>query len=350
MDTFGTKILIVDDVTDNIQLAMNVLKEDGYSFSFATSGAEALELIEQQSPDLILLDVMMPNMNGFDVCKTLKAMPDRASIPIIFLTAKTDIDSIKNGFRVGGSDYVFKPFHPEELLARVKTHLELHQARKMLEQENLKLEFKAEVQAARMLTEVEESQREMLYLMTEMMESTSDETGKHIKRVAEYAKLFAQYTDSLTKDDETTLFHAAPMHDIGKLVIPHSILHKPAPLSEPEFEEMKTHTTKGMEFMQNSQRKLMKAAAIIAHQHHEKWNGSGYPRGLKGEEIHIYGRIVALADVFDALMHKRRYKEEWSLEDTVEYIKRHEGTQFDPALVKIFLDHLPEFAEIAKIA
>lgn len=340
------KILIVDDVSDNIQVAMNILREENYTFSFATDGEEALNMLKNESFDLILLDIMMPKIDGFEVCRQLKILPQAKNIPVIFLTAKADVDSISKGFDVGGVDYIAKPFHANELLSRVKTHLELANARKELELINTDLKLKAELQGQRLLGEIEENQREMIYVLMEMMESTSDETGQHIRRVAESSRLLAHYTDYLSEEDESIIFHAAPMHDIGKIAIPREILNKPGRLTEEEFQIMKTHTEKAKEFLKNSQRRLLKAASIIAYQHHEKWNGTGYPQGLKGEEIHIYGRIVALADVFDALTHKRLYKKEWTINDAVEYIKSHDGTQFDPALVKIFLKHLPEFIAI----
>lgn len=341
------KLLIVDDVSDNIQMVMNILREESYQFSFATDGAEALELTANEKFDLILLDIMMPKIDGFDVCRKIKEGVKNIETPIIFLTARADADAIEKGFEVGAVDYLVKPFHANELLARVKTHIDLSHAKILLQQNNIELVYKSELQKARLLNEVEENQREMIYVLMEMMESTSDETGQHIKRVAEFSRLLAHYTDYLTEEDETIIFHAAPMHDIGKIAIPKSILHKPGRLTEEEFQIMKTHTTKAKEFFRNSQRRLLKAASIIAHEHHEKWNGTGYPRGLKGEDIHIYGRIVALADVFDALTHKRQYKDEWDIEKAIEYIKDHDGTQFDPKLVKIFLDHLPEFIEIS---
>ena len=344
------KILIVDDVSDNIQVAMNILREEGYQFSFATDGIEALNLVEKEKFDLILLDVMMPQIDGFEVCKRIKEKKRNRNTPIIFLTAKADVDSIEKAFDLGAVDYLTKPFHASELLARTKNHIELSHARILLREQNEQLNLKTKRQSDRLKAELEENQREMIYALMEMMESTSDETGQHIRRVAEYAKLLAHYTDYLTDEDELVIFMAAPMHDIGKIAIPKEILHKPGRLTEDEFTIMKTHAEKAEEFLKNSHRKLLKAASIIASQHHEKWDGSGYPRGLKGEDIHIFGRIVALADVFDALTHKRQYKEAWDIDAAVEYIRDHEGTQFDPELVKIFNDHLPEFIEISKIS
>jgi len=343
----SANVLIVDDVPDNIQVAMNFLKEEPYNLSFATRGQEALALMKTHEYDLILLDIMMPEMDGYEVCRRIKAEPRLQDIPIIFVTAKVDVDSISQGFRAGAVDYLCKPFHAEELLARVNTHLSLYRAKKLLQQNNLSLQHKYEQNQQRLMTELEQNQLEMIYVLTELMESTSDETGKHIRRVAECSRLLALYHESLTDEDADILFHAAPMHDICKITIPHSILHKPGKLTEDEFAIMKTHTTRAFKILHNSKRKYTKAAAIIAHQHHEKWDGSGYPQGLKGQDIHIYGRIVGLIDVFDALMHKRVYKEAWSLEDTLDYIRKHSSSQFDPYLVSILLEHIDEFVAIS---
>lgn len=340
------KILIVDDVSENIQVAMNILKEENYTFSFATDGEEALALVKNERFDLILLDIMMPKLNGYDVCKQLKLNSESCDIPVIFLTAKNDVDAIAKGFEVGGIDYIIKPFHACELLARTRTHLELSNSRHLLTKKNIDLALKMKLQGVRLLAEIEENQREMIYVLMEVMESTSDETGKHIKRVAETSRLLAHYTDYLSEEDEAIIFHAAPMHDIGKIAIPKEILHKPEKLTPEEFKVMQTHAEKGKNFLKNSKRKLLTAASIIAHEHHEKWNGTGYPRGLKGNEIHIFGRIVALADVFDALTHKRQYKHAWDINEAVGYIKSLSGIQFDPALVDIFIEHLPEFISI----
>ncbi len=343
------RILIVDDVSENIQVAMNILKEECYSFSFATDGQEALTLINSEPFDLILLDIMMPKVNGFDVCRALKSSSNTKDIPVIFLTAKADADAIAEGFDVGGVDYIVKPFHANELLARVRTHVELALSRQELKQRAETIEKKARLQAIRLANEIEEAQIEMLYVLLEIMESTSDETGQHIRRVAETSRLLASYVPSLSEEDINTIFLASPMHDIGKITIPKDILHKAAKLSPAEMSEMRQHALRGFEMLNRSKRRLTTAAAIIAREHHEKWDGSGYPRGLKGEEIHIFGRIVALADVFDALTHKRQYKKAWPVEKAVDYIKAHSGTHFDPTLVGIFVAHLPEFLKIVRL-
>ncbi|WP_031434628.1 HD domain-containing phosphohydrolase [Methylomarinum vadi] len=347
----NTHILIVDDIADNIQVAMNILKEDSYDFSFATQGSEAVELVEQGAEkfDLILLDVMMPAIDGFEVCKRLKENPLTSEIPVIFLTAKVDVDSISKGFSLGAVDYITKPFHADELLARTRNHIQLYRARRLLQRHNIALETKIEYEHKRLLTELEENQKEMIFMLTELMESTSDETGKHIRRVAEISALLARYHPALTEDDAEVLFHASPMHDIGKMTVPHEILHKPGRYTAEEFEAMKKHTSNAHELLCCSDRRLIKAAAIIAHEHHEKWDGSGYPRQLQGAEIHMYGRIVALADVFDALTHSRCYKTAWDMDEVIVYIQDQNGKHFDPELVAIFLEHIDEFEQIVRM-
>ena len=344
------QILIVDDVPDNIQVAMSLLREDSYEFSFANSGEKALSILQNDDAafDLILLDIMMPGLDGYETCQRIKSQTQLKDIPIIFLTAKADVDSIARAFKVGGVDYVTKPFHAAELLARVRTHVQLYQTKKWLEQQNIDLETKSRFAQARLLSELENSQKELIWFLTELMESTSDEKGKHIRRVAEISALLAKLHPTLSDTDADTLYHASPMHDIGKMTVPHEILHKPGKYTPEEFEVMKSHTTNAYKLLSGSKRKLIKSAAIIAYQHHEKWDGSGYPRGLKGSDIHIYGRIVALADVFDALTHQRCYKTAWTVDDAVAFIQEQRGFHFDPELVDLMISHLDQFADIVK--
>ncbi|HHL31797.1 MAG TPA: HD domain-containing protein, partial [Oceanospirillales bacterium] len=270
-------------------------------------------------------------------------------IPIIFLTARTDVDSISKAFKLGGNDYLSKPFHPEELLARVHTHLELYATKQDLKHKNKLLKNKIINRESRLNSEMEMNQKEMIGILTELMKVTSDETGLHLQRVAEISRLLAKYHKNISDEDTNLIYHTAPMHDIGKIAIPLNILHNPNKLSKDERAVMKTHTTLASRFLKHSKRKFMNAASIIANQHHEKWDGSGYPNGLKGEDIHIFGRIVALADVFDALTHKRKYKEAWSLKRSVEYIQEAKGSHFDPSLVDILIQHLDEFADIINV-
>ena len=343
---FTYDILIVDDVSDNIKVAMNILRENNYNFSFAVNGKQALEIVKTKKFDLILLDIMMPELNGFDVCKALKSDSQTKDIPIIFLTAKADIDSITEGFNLGAVDYITKPFHPSELISRVSTHLELYRAKKILEQNNLDLNVKIKHNEKRLLTELEETQKEIIYVLTEVMESASDETGQHIKRVADISELLAKLHESIGDDEAQLIKHASPLHDIGKITIDQDILHKPTRLTQEEFVAMQEHTTNAYKLLNKSKRKLVQAGATIAYEHHEKWNGKGYPRGLKGEEINVYGRIVALADVLDALTHKRIYKDSWSFDQAAAYIIEHKATQFDPYLVELFENNIGKFREI----
>lgn len=339
-------ILIVDDISDNIKVAMNTLKENNYNFSFAMNGEEALKIVKTKQFDLILLDVMMPKLDGFEVCTRLKKDPQTQDIPVIFLTAKADVDSLSKGFALGGVDYITKPFHSAELIARVSTHLELYRSKQILKQNNLNLNVKAKRTEERLLTELEDEQREMIAILTELMEATSDETGKHVRRVSSLSKELATLHESLSEDDVYLIADAAPMHDIGKITSDPAILHKPSRLTEKEFAHIKEHTSNAHQFLSRSKRKMIQAADVIAHQHHEKWNGTGYPQGLKGEEIHIYGRIVALADVLDALTHKRLYKDSWSFENAAKYIIEHKNVQFDPYLIEIFENNLDRFRKI----
>lgn len=348
---FSNHILIVDDVPDNIQLVMNILREDGYEFSFTDEGSKALSILDDENSnfDLILLDIRMPGIDGYEVCQGLKTSPRWQDVPVIFLTAKADAESIAKGFEVGCVDYILKPFHANELLARTKNHIHLYHAKSLLKRQNITLEAKAQYERIRLLTELEDNQKEIIYMLTEVIEETSDETGKHIKRMAEASSLLAGYHRSLNDEDREIIYHAAPLHDIGKITIPTEILNKPGLYTDEEYEIMKQHAANAYQMLNHSPRQLIKGAAIIAHQHHEKWDGTGYPQGLKGADIHIYGRIVALADVFDALTHTRVYKHAWSIESAVHYIKEQRGSQFDPEIVDIFINYLDEFIAIAEI-
>ncbi|NOX15110.1 MAG: response regulator [Epsilonproteobacteria bacterium] len=339
-------ILVVDDIGDNIKVAMNILHRANYNFSFALNGQEALKIAKIKNFDLILLDVMMPKMNGFDVCKNLKKSEKTKDIPIIFITAKNDIDSIARGFELGGVDYITKPFQAEELSARVANHLELWRAKKVLKQNNLDLKTEIQHKTEIYATELERAQKDIIDTLAELIESTSDETGQHVKRVANISKHLAYLHTSMSEDDERTIFLASPLHDVGKITINPNIIHKPAKLTIEEFEKMKKHTTNAHNLLKNSKRKLIKSADIIAYEHHEKWDGTGYPRGLKGENIHIFGRIVALADVFDALTHKREYKSSWTFQESAKYIMKNSGIHFDPYLVDLFIQNLEDFRKI----
>ncbi|RLA70700.1 MAG: hypothetical protein DRG24_06505 [Epsilonproteobacteria bacterium] len=319
-------ILSVDDEPANVLITEKILTGSGYDVMTAHSGAEALNLLNKNPHiDLILMDVMMPDTNGYDICRRIKAGGKVfQDIPVIFLTAVNNMEGIAKGFEVGGVDYIIKPFQKIELLARIKTHLKIKSIKDQ---------------------EIEQTQKELIYMMSQLTDAHSLESAHHIERVSEYSKLFARLLGYDEKHAETFKL-AAAMHDIGKIGISDTILNKKGKLTADEITVMQTHTTIGYSTLSKSQRPLLKAAAIVAHQHHEKWDGSGYPRGLKGEEIHILGRITALADVFDALDTKRSYKDRWPLNDIFAFIKTQSGQHFDPQLVELFVDHFGRFIEI----
>jgi len=318
------KILVVDDTLQNIQLLMKSLQQGGYSLGYETNGLSAIKSLADSSYDLILLDVMMPDIDGFETARRIKANESTKNIPIIFLTAKVEQSDMIEGFKAGGIDYVTKPFDEDVLLMRVKTHIELKKLKDR---------------------ELEATEKEIIFTLGGICEARSKETGQHVRRVAEYSKLLASLY-GLDEDECELIKMASPMHDIGKIAIPDNILNKLGKYEPHEWDTMKTHAELGYEMLKHSQRPILKAAAIVANQHHEKIDGTGYPKGLKGNEIHIYGRITAVADVFDALGSSRVYKEAWELDKILELFIRDSGTHFDTQLVALFLNHLDKFLKI----
>ena len=340
METQKT-ILIVDDTEINVNTLMDLLDKK-YDILATLDGESALEIVDEEDKiDLILLDIMMPRLDGFEVCKRLKANSKTSDIPIIFITAKTDDDSIEKAYALGGVDYITKPFRAREILSRITNHLALSEQSHILE-----YMVKEKTKELHSLNrELEDTQREVVFTMGAIGERRSKETGNHVKRVALYSELLAKCYGIENKEVQM-LKEASPMHDIGKVAIPDYILNKPAKLTDEEFEHMKKHAMLGYEMLRYSTRPLLKTASIVALEHHEKWDGSGYPKGLKGEGIHIYGRITALADVFDALGSSRAYKEAWSDEKIFALFKEEKGKHFDPKLVDIFFDNINHFLEI----
>jgi len=337
------EILIVDDKVENLELLNKFLKKEGYKLRNATNGKTALLSVKARQPDLILLDINMPQMNGFEVCKKLKADPSTMHIPIMFISALNDLQSKIEAFKVGGLDYIIKPFSSEEVLARVRIQLELSDYQHNLEEkvQNGLKEIKA------LNKELEDTQDEMIVTLASILDAKDDDTGKHVMRVAEFSKLLAELY-GLPKDEIDLIYKASPLHDAGKVAIPDNILNKPGKFTPEEWEIMQTHAIKGYEIFQNSHRPILQMAGIIAKEHHEKWDGTGYPYGLKGFEIHIAGRIVILADVFDALTHKRVYKDAWSYEEAYAFMLEQSGTMFEPKLVELFREHFEEFVAIHK--
>ncbi len=342
-DDYRHEILIVDDRRENLQLLNSFLVARGYRVRMAMNGETALLSIGVKIPDLILLDIRMPGMDGYEVCRILKGKENTASIPIIFISAHDDVEAKVKAFNVGGVDYITKPFANEEVVARVMTHLQLVDY-----QRNLELRIEEGIHEIRKLNnELELTQNEMIVTLGALMETRDNETGKHVVRVARYSEVLAELYGL---DAETTnLIHlAAPFHDAGKVAIPDHILNKPGKFTPEEWEIMKTHAMKGYEIFRHSARPVLKMAAIIAKEHHERWDGKGYPLGLSKEEISVPGRIVILADVFDALTHKRSYKEAWSIQRTMDYISQMKGRMFEPRLVELMTRHLDRFVEICK--
>ena len=333
-------LLVVDDTELNIEILMELLGEQ-YDLLGATNGEDALEMVAEEKVDLILLDIMMPDMDGYEVCERLKAGAESASIPVIFITAKTDEDSIAKAYEVGGVDYITKPFRSREVLSRVSNHLALS-AQKALLEERVREKTK---ELTKINFELEETQREILLAMAYVGEIRSRETANHVKRVALYSEILAT-AYGLSEEEVTLIKDASPMHDIGKVGIEDSILNKAGKLTPQEFDTMKTHASMGSGLFKNSKRKLLRAASIISYEHHEKYDGSGYPRGLKGDEIHIYGRITALADVFDALASDRVYKKAWDDARIFKLIKEESGKHFDPKLVELFFENLGAFLTV----
>ena len=330
-------ILVVDDVKENITIVTKILQSIGYTTLTASSGLAALRMSKEFSIDLILLDIIMPYMGGLETCKYIKKDPKNSSTPVIFLTASDDKDTLTKAYAVGGCDYLKKPFFREELLARVHTRLCLRDYEKNLEYE---VEKKTK--------EMADTQIQLMYTLGGIAEGHSKETHFHVKRVAEFTHLLATLY-GMDKQEALVLKNASSLHDIGKLGTLDMILHKKGSLTNQEYDEMKKHASLGADMLKHSELPLFKAATIVCMQHHEKYDGTGYPNGLEGKDIHVYGRIVAIADVFDALSFQRSYKKPWSTEEVIEYILGMKGTHFDPNLINLFYENINSFLSIYDI-
>jgi len=315
------KLLLVDDEPTNLQVLRHILRDD-YRLLFAKDGTTALELARNEHPSLVLLDIMMPDMTGYEVCKTLKQSPDTRDIPVIFVTALADMHDEAEGFAVGGVDYLTKPVSPMIVQARVRTHLSL--------------------------VTVDELRQSRLLIVQRLglaAEYKDNETGLHVIRMSHYSQILGRAA-GLTEREAEELLHAAPMHDVGKIGIPDAILKKPGKLDPEEWAVMQQHAAIGADIIGEHKNGLLKMAHTIALSHHEKWDGTGYPQGLRGEAIPLVARIVAIADVFDALSSERPYKHAWPLEDTLALLRRDSGSHFDPTLVDLFMEVLPAILEV----
>ncbi len=351
-------VLVVDDTPANLTLLAQVLKPD-YRVQLAVSGAKALEICRRQPPDLIVLDVMMPELDGYEVCRQLKADPVTRRVPVIFLTALTRPEDESAGFQAGGADFIHKPFNPATVLARVRTHLQLKLAEDHLLRHNAQLS--GELEARRV--EVERLRDTTLFVMVGLAEFRDADTGNHIQRTQEYVRTLAQWIAAqpdgpadLTAEAIDELAKAAPLHDIGKVAIPDGILLKPGKLSADEWQVMKTHAEHGADLLQRAIDKLGEDAGPmltfgkqIARHHHEKWDGSGYPDGLAGEAIPLSARLMAVADVYDALISVRPYKQAMSHDEALAFIRGGSGSHFDPRVVDALNACLDEVRAIASM-
>ena len=356
--TTATKptILVVDDTPDNITLLCSLLGEQ-YRNKVATNGVKALKIARSDpKPDLILLDIMMPEIDGYEVCRQLKADPTTEHIPIIFLTAKTQEGDETKGFELGAVDYITKPIVPPILMARVHTHLALQDARKFLEKQNEILEEQVE-QRTRQLAALQDA---IIIAMASLAETRDNDTGHHIRRTQHYVRELAvclreqpKFAGQIDDSFISTIYKTAPLHDIGKVGVPDRILLKPGRLTPEEFEEMKKHTIYGRDAIIAAEKSMdapenfLLTARDIAYCHHEKWDGTGYPQGLAAEGIPLSARLMAIADVYDALITKRIYKDAMPHEDAVKVIEAGKGTHFDPDVVDAFSSIKDRFAAIA---
>jgi putative two-component system response regulator len=348
-------ILIVDDTPDNVAQLSSLLRRT-YRTKVATDGERAVLIASQDQPDLILLDIVMPGMDGYEVCRRLKEEPRTVDIPVIFLTAKSEIEDEKKGLDLGAVDYITKPISPPIVISRVRTHIQLKKVRDFLKD---KSEF-LEKEVARRTHEIGIIQDVTMAAMGSLAETRDNETGNHIRRTQHYVRALAvalkdlrRFKEFLTTETIELLYKSAPLHDIGKVGIPDNILLKPGKLTPDEFAIMKTHAAIGRdaitaaEKLIDSPNSFLGLAREIAWSHHERWDGTGYPRGLSGEDIPISGRIMAVADVFDALISKRVYKHAVAHEEAVSMIQKGAGSQFDPEIVDTFVEIISDLRQVA---
>jgi putative two-component system response regulator len=354
IDISRCTVLVVDDNKKNIDVVLNTLS-DICDVCTALSGRSALQLISESPPDLVLLDLMMPDLDGFEVCKILKKNPSTAEIPILFLTGMSDVEEKLLGFEIGAVDYIIKPFEPIEMIARVKTHISLALARK-------KLKFQNDILESTVTDRTKElalTQEITIDTLAGLAEYRDPETGGHIQRTKHYVHKLAdvlknlpEYKESLTTEIIDLIIKSAPLHDVGKVGIPDQILLKPGKLYPEEFEIMKKHTTIGYSTFLRAEKKLghnsfLTYAKEIAWTHHEKWDGSGYPNSLKDNAIPVSGRMMALADVYDALISKRVYKPPFPHTTAISIMTEGRGTHFDPLMFDAFIKIEEDIKKIA---
>lgn len=337
-------ILIVDDEIDICRNLEAFFEDNGFQVSTAANGQEGLDLFHKEEPDLVILDLHMPVMSGHSFLEQVALKSPH--VPKLIVSGVGNIDEAIQSLNEGGWDFISKPIHNFDILTHKLKQLEEKASlllQNMLYKEQL--EFMVEQRIVAVQSPIIETQKEIVSRLGDVIEVRSRETGNHVRRVAQIAEFLA-LESGLDPVEANIIRMAAPLHDIGKAGIPDAILNKNGKLVDDEFEIVKTHTTIGYEMLKDSEQPIIKAAALIALQHHEHWDGSGYPHGLAGEDIHIYGRITCLADIYDVLLQKRQHKESWNQERALEYVKLHSGVFFDPNLVGIFLKNIDRITEM----
>ena len=339
-------ILAVDDEPFNLDLIEAAfLDYENIQITNASSGQEALDLVNSTKFDVVLLDINMPNMDGIEVLKKIR---DKFSqLPVLMVTANTEKES--EALSLGASDFIAKPYDIEILCARTLNYAKLHSYHKQIQNQKQALEEQVQLRTKELqeaLKLSKQTEYEISIRLGRASEFRDLETGGHIKRMSLYSQLLAQLY-GLDEEESDLVLYAAPLHDIGKVGIPDKILLKPGRFEPEEFEEMKKHSEIGAKILEGAEKfPVINAGKIIAMQHHEKYNGSGYPNGIKGQDIHLYARIITIADVFDALSSKRCYKEAMSLEKVLEIMKKDTGSHFDPELMELFFNNLDKFLAI----
>jgi putative two-component system response regulator len=348
-------ILVVDDSPSNLSMIASLLHEN-YTVKAVNRGAKVFKVVSDEQPDLILLDIMMPDLDGYEVCRLLKADPFTRHIPIIFLTSRSEIESEELGMKLGAVDYITRPISPLILMSRVKAHFVDASAARTLRVSNEYLEF----EVTKRSRQLEALQDVTILALASLAETRDADTGNHLKRTQHYMRLLSnqlrthpQFSDFLSGDMVELLFKSAPLHDIGKVGIPDRILLKPGRYEPEEYEIMKNHPRLGRDALNNAQKmagqtiEFLEVAKEIVYSHHEKWDGTGYPQGLEGDAIPISARLMALADVYDALVCRRIYKEGMTHAQASKIIIEGRGKHFDPDVVDAFIAQSAEFQFIA---
>lgn len=341
------RILVADDDRFYLQVYSDLISELGYECIHAQNGLEALEKARTHMPDILIIDIVMPGMDGFEVTRRLKEDPLTTHLPVVIMTSLSDRDSRMKGLLGGADEFLSKPVDESEFKARLKNLLKVKRYEDYLIEHGRRLEYEVEdksVQLEKAFAKIRTGYIETVYRLTLAAELRDKETGWHIRRISLYSQLLARYM-RLPEETVEAIFFGSPMHDVGKIGIPDSILLKPGPLTDEEFKVMKTHSAIGADLLKDSDSELLATAREIALTHHERWNGEGYPRGLKGEEIPISGRIVNIVDIYDALRSVRPYKESFDHEGSCGIIFRH-PERFDPRVLSAFRDCSEEFRRL----